>query len=471
MCGVDNTYKADNKVNEACGVMGAYDFDGGDVAMDLYHGLYTLQHRGQESCGIVTNDYVRLYHVKNKGLCNEVFNKENLASLKGKIGVGHVLYGYTGEENDGVQPIVSRYCKGSMTVAMNGTITNYDELRSELERRGAIFQSSSHAEMVMNLIAVARTQCKSAEQAVLNVSARLKGAFSIIVMSPKKLIAVRDRYGFKPLSLGKRGNTYFFASETAAFDVIKAKSVCDVKPGELIKIDDAGVTHYDDFVGKVPSALCVFEYVYFARPDSYLAGKSVYDTRINIGRELYKAQPAEADIVIGVPSSGLHFALGYSYESGIPYADGLVKNSYVGRTFIKGTDELRREAVSIKLNAMRGAIEGKNVVLIDDSIVRGTTCANLVRMIKDGGAKSVHMRIASPPFIYSCPYGSDIPDREQLAAVRMSVEQIREFIGADSLGYLPIEAFARVGLDSGFCDACFTGNYPDGGIQAEKIVK
>ena len=241
-------------IHEECGVMGAYDFDGGDVALDLYHGLYTLQHRGQESCGIVTNDYVKLYTVKGKGLVNEVFTKYNLPTLKGKIGVGHVLYGYTGEENDGVQPIVSRYCKGSMTICMNGTITNYDELRSELESRGAIFQSSSHAEMVMNMVAVARTQTHSAEEAMLATAAKLKGAFSIVLMSPKKLMAVRDPYGFKPLSLGKRGNAYFFASETAAFDVIRAQTVCDVRPGELIKIDDNGVTHFDSMVGKVKPA-------------------------------------------------------------------------------------------------------------------------------------------------------------------------------------------------------------------------
>ncbi|MCH5154641.1 MAG: amidophosphoribosyltransferase [Clostridiales bacterium] len=448
-------------IHEECGVMGAYDFDGKDVAIDLYHGLYTLQHRGQESCGIVTNNYVGLYTVKGKGLVNEVFNKDNLSTLKGKIGVGHVLYGYTGEQSDGVQPIVSRYCKGSMTIALNGTITNYNELRSELEHRGAIFQSASHAEMVMNMVAVARTQTHSAEEALLSVVARLKGAFSIILMSPKKLMAVRDPYGFKPLSMGKRNNTYFFASETAAFDVIRAETLCDVKPGELIKIDDNGVTHFDAAVGKKP-AQCIFEFVYFARPDSFIDGKSVYCARIDIGKELYKAAPAEADVVIGVPSSGLHFALGYSYASGIMYADGLVKNSYVGRTFIKGTDELRREAVSIKLNALRGAIEGKDVVLVDDSIVRGTTSANLIKLIKDGGAKKVHMRIASPPFVHSCPYGSDIPDRKHLAAVRMDVEGIRKSIGADSLGYLPIEAFKNVGLGDRFCDACFTGNYPDG---------
>ena len=450
-------------IHEECGVMGAYDFDGNDVVTDLYQGLYSLQHRGQESCGIVTNSYVALHTVKAKGLVNEVFTKDNLLTLKGNIGVGHVLYGYTGEQSDGVQPIVSRYCKGSMTIALNGTITNYDALRSELEQRGAIFQSASHAEMIMNMIAVARTKTHSAEQAVLDTVKRLKGAYSMIVMSPRKLIAVRDPYGFKPLSMGKRGNTYMFASETAAFDVLRAETICDVRPGELIKIDDTGVTRLTVEAPKCDPAQCIFEFVYFARPDSYIDGQSVYRARIEIGKELFKAAPAEADVVVGVPSSGLHFALGYSYASGIMYADGLVKNSYVGRTFIKETDAERREAVNIKLNALRGAIEGKDVVLVDDSIVRGTTCANLIKLIKEGGARKVHMRIASPPFVYSCPYGSDIPDRKHLAAVRMDIEGIRKSIGADSLGYLPMEAFDRVGLSpKRFCDACFTGRYPDG---------
>ncbi len=449
-------------IQEDCGVMGAYDFDGGDVAYDLYHGLYTLQHRGQESCGIVTNAYVKLNTVKGAGLVNEVFDKDKLAALKGKIGVGHVQYGST-DENNAIPPIVSRYCKGTMTVAMNGYITNYDELRAGLETRGAIFQSTSHTEMIMNLIAVARTHTHSAEEAVLETVKSLKGAYSIIVMSPRKLIAVRDPYGFRPLSVGKRGNRYFFASESAAFDVIRAERLFDVKPGELIKIDENGLTHYNERVGKVSPAPCIFEYVYFARPDSYLDdGKSVYRTRVDIGKALYKACPAEADMVVGVPDSGLHFALGYSYASGIPYGVGLVKNSYVGRTFIRNTDEVRYEAVSIKLNALRGAVEGKNIVLVDDSIVRGTTSANLIKLMKDGGAKQVHMRIASPPFLWRCKYGTDIPDREHLIAARMSLDEIRDHVGADSLGYLPVEAFDEIGLSlSDHCAACFTGKYPD----------
>ncbi len=449
-------------VHEECGVMGAYDFDGGDVAFDLYHGLYTLQHRGQESCGIVTNNYDRLFTVKGLGLVNEVFNKENLLSLKGKIGVGHVRYGST-DENDAVPPIVSRYCKGTMTLAMNGFITNYDELRSELEARGAIFQSTSHAEMIMNMIAVARTKTHSAEEATATAIKKLKGAFCIVVMSPKKLIAARDPYGFRPLSVGKRGNRYFFSSETSAFDVIRAERLFDVKPGEIIKIDENGLTHYTENVGKVKPAPCIFEYVYFARPDSYLDdGQSVYRARVEIGKQLYKACPADADMVVGVPDSGLHFALGYSYASGIPYGSGLVKNSYVGRTFIRNTDEVRYEAVSIKLNALRGAIEGKSIVLVDDSIVRGTTSANLIKLMKDGGAKQVHMRIASPPFLWRCKYGTDIPDREHLIAARMSLDEICRHVGADSLGYLPVEAFDSVGLPlDSHCAACFTGKYPD----------
>lgn len=447
-------------IQEYCGVMGAYDFDGLDVALDLYHGLYTLQHRGQESAGIVTNDYVSLHTIKGPGLVNEVFTKENMSTLKGNIGVGQVQYG-SKDPNDAILPIVSRYCKGTMTLAMNGFITNYDELRSELEQRGAIFQSTSHAEMIMNMIAVARTVTHSAEEAVAQAVAKLKGAFSIVLMSPRKLIAVRDPYGFRPLALGKRGNRYFFASESVVFDVIKAQCLCDVRPGEMIKIDDTGVNHFEDRIGKRP-ALCVFEHVYFARPDSVLDGNSVAQARINIGRELCKAHPAKADVVIGVPDSGLYFSLGYSYESGIPYGFGLVKNSYVGRTFIRSTDEIRTEAVSLKLNPLREVLEGKDVVIVDDSIVRGTTSANLIHLIKQGGAKRVHMRIASPPFLWKCSYGTDIPDRSGLIAARMSVDQICEHIGADSLGFLPLEAFERVGLKPGVhCEACFTGKYPD----------
>lgn len=450
-------------MKEECGVMGAYDFDGGDVGLDIYHGLYTLQHRGQESCGIVTNDFVKLHAVKGKGLVNSVFNAENLCTLKGKIGVGHVRYGYSTDDNgDGVPPIVSRYCKGTMVIATNGNITNYDELRSQLEQRGAIFQSLCHAELIMNLIAIARTKTSSAERAVLSAAAQLKGAYSIVVMSPKKLIAIRDPYGFRPLSLGKRGNRYFFASEDAVFGVLKAEKVCDVLPGELIKIDDDGITHIAGKADCVPSP-CIFEYVYFARPDSFIDGNSVYNTRINIGRALYDASPAKADVIVGVPDSGLTFALGYSYQSGIPYADGLVKNPYVGRTFIKSDKLSREEAVSVKLTALKAAIDGKDVVLIDDSIVRGTTCAHLIKMLKDGGAKRVHMRIASPPFLWPCYYGTDVPDCDSLIANRMTTEQICEFLGADSLSYLPVSAFDTVGLDKkyDYCKACFTGKYPD----------
>lgn len=446
-------------VKEECGVMGAYDFDGGDVAVDIYHGLYTLQHRGQESCGIVTNEDFKLHSVKGAGLVNEVFTNDNLATLKGKMGVGHVRYG--GDDEAAIPPIVSRYCKGTMVLAMNGFITNYDELRTELEQRGAIFQSSSHAEIIMNMIAIERTHTPSAEAAVIAATKRLKGAFSIVVMSPRKLIAVRDPFGVRPLSVGKRGNTYFIASETAAFEVIHARRVCDVLPGELIKIDDTGVKHFENALGSTP-AHCIFEYVYFARPDTFLDGNSVYSKRIAIGRELFRAEPAKADLVIGVPSSGLHFALGYAYESGIPYGDGLVKNSYVGRTFIKSTDAQRYEAVSVKLSALRGAIEGKDIVMVDDSIVRGTTTQNLVRLLKDSGARRVHMRIASPPFLWRCMFGTDIPDRKHLIAANKSLDEIREHVGADSLGYLPVEAFERVGLKaSEHCEACFTGEYPD----------
>ena len=446
-------------IQEECGVMGAYDFDGGDVAFDIYHGLYSLQHRGQESCGIVTNDYVKLYNVRGKGLVNEVFDKYNLVTLKGNIGVGHVRYG--GDETAAIPPIMSRYCKGTMTIAMNGQLTNYDALRTELEARGAIFQSTSHAELVMNMVAIARTKTHSAEEAVIAAAKKLKGAFSIVVMSPKKLLAVRDPLGVRPLSVGRCGNRYFISSETAAFDVLRAQRVFDVLPGELIKIDETGVNHFP-YDRRKKTGHCIFEFVYFARPDSVVDGRGVNSVRIDIGRELYKAQPVEADLVVGVPASGLQFALGYSYASGIPYGIGLVKNSYVGRTFIKETDEARYEAVYVKLNALRDAIEGKNIVLVDDSIVRGTTCANLVKMLKDGGAKSVHMRIASPPFLWQCDFGTDIPDRKHLIAANMPIEQIKNHIGADSLAYLPLEAFETLGFSPDeYCMNCFTGKKPE----------
>lgn len=451
-----------DKVKEECGVFGFFDFDGFDVAKMTYYGLYALQHRGQESCGIAVNDNGLIRVHKDMGLVNEVFNTENIAQLKGSIAVGHVRYSTSGGSlRENCQPLVSRYVKGTLTIAHNGNLTNANELRYLLEHKGAIFQSSSDTEVIMHLAAIARTKTHSIEEAMLKVVEKLEGAYSLIVMSPRKLIGIRDPKGFRPLCIGKLKNSYILASETAALDVIRAEFVRDVQPGEMVIIDKDGfrsIKYADD----PQKSLCVFEYIYFARPDSIIDGVSVYNSRVEAGKLLAKAHPVEADIVVGVPDSGLNFAVGYAQASGIPYGEGLVKNRYTGRTFIKPTQAEREMSVSIKLNVLRDNVAGKRVILIDDSIVRGTTCANIIKMLKDAGATEVHMRIASPPFLWPCYFGTDVASRDDLIAVHYSIEEIRQKIGADSLGYLPLEDVKNIGLkkDGGYCDACFSGKYP-----------
>ncbi|MDE6398977.1 MAG: amidophosphoribosyltransferase [Clostridiales bacterium] len=452
-----------NKLNEECGVLGFYDNDGYNVAHMLYTGMFALQHRGQQSCGIVTNDDAHLHQVKDKGLVSEVFNEHVLAPLTGNIGVAHVRYAKEGDTlKENAQPLVSRYCKGSITLAHNGSIVNAKNLREELEMGGAIFQSTNETEVIMHLIAIARTRTKSIEEAVLKVMEQIEGAYSMVLMSPRKLLGIRDPQGFRPLCIGKLGNSYILASESVALDVMRAEFVRDVEPGEVVLIEQNGkITSFKNFCGKKPS-LCVFEYVYFARPDSVIDGVSVYKTRIETGKQLAIEHPVEADMVIGVPDSGTHFAHGYAYQSGIPFGDGLIRNRYTGRTFIKQTQAEREMAVSIKLNVLRDNVAGKRIVMVDDSIVRGTTSANLIKMLKDAGAKEVHLRIASPAFLWPCYYGTDIPSKKELMAVKYSLEEIREKLGADTLGYLSIDALKKIGLreDFGYCDACFTGNYP-----------
>lgn len=452
-----------DKLNEECGVLGFYDNDGNDVARMLYHGMYALQHRGQQSCGIVTSDDRVLHQIRDKGLVSEVFDEMGLNSLTGSMGVAHVRYAKEGDMmKENVQPLVSRYCKGSITLAHNGNIINSPQLREQLESGGAIFQSNSETEVIMHLIAIARTKTKSVEAAVLKVFDQIEGAFSMVLMSPRKLLGMRDKSGFRPLCIGKKGNSYILASESVALDVMGAKFVRDVRPGELVLIDEHGLTSFDEHCGEKKPALCIFEYIYFARPDSIIDGVSVYSTRIAAGRELAKAFPADADMVIGVPDSGTHFAQGYAYESGIPFGEGLIRNRYTGRTFIKQTQAEREMAVKIKLNVLRASVEGKRVVMVDDSIVRGTTSANLIKLLKENGAKEVHLRVASPPFLWPCYFGTDIPSKKDLIAVRYTVEEIRKKLGADSLGFMPPERLKNIGLreDFGYCDACFTGDYP-----------
>ena len=451
------------KLNEECGVLGLYDFDGLNVAHMLYTGLFALQHRGQQSCGIVTNDDGHLHQVKDKGLVSEVFDEQILSTMTGNIGVAHVRYAKEGDQlKENAQPLVSRYCKGSLTLAHNGSIINAKQLREQLENGGAIFQSTNEIEVIMHLIAIARTTSHSIEQAVLRVMEQIEGAYSMVLMSPRKLLGIRDPQGFRPLCIGKLGNSYVLASESVALDVLRAEFVRDVEPGEVVLIEQGGkLTSFKNFCGKKPS-LCVFEYVYFARPDSVIDGVSVYQARVETGKQLALAHPVEADMVIGVPDSGTSFAHGYAQASGIPFGDGLVRNRYTGRTFIKQTQAEREMAVSIKLNVLKSNVKGKRIIMVDDSIVRGTTSANLIKMLKDAGAKEVHMRVASPPFLWPCYYGTDIPSKKELLAVKYTVDEICKKLGADSIGYLPLEALEKIGLrkDFGYCDACFTGNYP-----------
>lgn len=449
-----------DKVKEECGVFGFFDNDGFDVARMTYYGLYALQHRGQESCGIAVNDDGVILLHKGMGLVNEVFDSENIQELKGSIAVGHVLYSSSKFQREDCQPLVSRYIKGTLTIALNGNLTNAEELRRKLEKEGAVFQSSSNAEIIMHLAARARTKTHSIEDAMLKVLEKLEGAFSLVIMSPRKLIGIRDPKGFRPLCLGKLKNSYVIASETAALDVIRADFVRDIQPGEMVVISKEGlksIKYADD-----PNVShCVFEYIYFARPDSVIDGVSVYQARVQMGKLLAKAHPVDADIVVGVPDSGLSFAVGYAQASGIPYEEGLIKNRYTGRTFIKPTQNEREISVSIKLNVLKNNIKGKRVILIDDSIVRGTTCANLIKLFRDAGATQIHMRVASPPFLWPCYFGTDIPSRNELIAVKYSIDEICQKIGADSLGYLPLDDIKKIGLrqDQGYCDACFSGKY------------
>ena len=451
-------------LHEECGVFGAYDFDGEDVASTIYYGLFALQHRGQESCGIAVSDTNgpkgKVMSYKDMGLVNEVFNPENLEKLKGNIGVGHVRYSTAGSSvRENAQPLVLNYVKGTLGMAHNGNLLNAVELREELSYTGAIFQTTIDSEVIAYLIARERLKVGTVEEAVKNAMLKIKGAYSLVVMSPRKLIGARDPFGFKPLCIGKRDNTYFLSSETCALDTVGAEFVRDVLPGEVVTITSKGIES-DTSLCQKKNARCIFEYIYFARPDSKIDGMGVYESRINAGRILAKTHPVDADLVVGVPESGNPAALGFSLESGIPYGNAFIKNNYVGRTFIKPKQAQRESSVKVKLNVLKEAVAGKRVVMIDDSIVRGTTSARIVSLLKNSGAKEVHVRISSPPFKHPCYFGTDVPSNDQLIAHSHTTEQIREMIGADSLGYMEIDKLKDMVGDLGYCDACFTGNYP-----------
>lgn len=455
------------RLGEECGVFGAYDLDAGqNVASTIYYGLMSLQHRGQESCGIAVSDtngpkgVVRSH--KDMGLVNEAFTPENLAGLVGDIGVGHVRYSTAGASTrENAQPLVLNYVKGTLALAHNGNLINAPELRDELAYTGAIFQTTIDTEVIAYLIARERINSKSVEEAVANAMKKIKGAYSLVIMSPRKLIGARDPYGFRPLCIGKRDNTYIFASESCALDTVGATFIRDVKPGEIVSVTRDGITsNMDMALDEKEHARCIFEYIYFARPDSKIDDVSVYDARIMAGRFLAKDSPVDADMVVGVPESGNVAALGFSMESGIPYGQAFVKNSYVGRTFIKPKQKTRESSVQVKLNALKSAVEGKRIIMIDDSIVRGTTSDRIVSMLRRAGAKEVHMRVSSPPFLWPCYFGTDVPAREQLIAYNRSVEEIRQIIGADSLAYLNIERLEEMVKNLSICKGCFTGKYP-----------
>jgi len=451
-----------DKLKEECGVFGIYDMDGHDVAMLTYYGLYALQHRGQESAGIAVNDMGTILHHKDMGLVPDVFNKVILNHLKGKMAIGHVRYSTTGASlRENAQPMVAKYRNGQLAIAHNGNLVNASRLRNEMEANGAIFQTTSDTEVIANLISRNWLLSDDIEQTLIKVMDTIKGSYSIAILTPDKLVGIRDPLGIRPLCIGKLKNSYILASESCALDAVGAEFVRDVRPGEIVLIGDDGLKSVQAPVCS-ESRLCIFEFVYFARPDSFIDGSSVYRARIEAGRRLAMEHPVEADVVIGAPDSGTTAALGYSMQSGIPFGQGLLKNRYVGRTFIKPGQDERETSVRIKFNAMADEVRGKRIVMVDDSIVRGTTTSIIVQMLKDAGAKEVHMRVSSPPVKYPCYFGIDISTKEQLVASELSIEKIREMIGADSLGYLSLEGLLKtpVGTKCGFCTACFCGNYP-----------
>ena len=456
-------------LKEECGVFGIYDLDGGDVSRSVYYGLEALQHRGQESCGIAVSDTEgpkgRVKSCKGIGLLSEVFRPGKIEELNGNIGVGHVRYSTSGSLNvNNAQPLVLNYIKGSLALAHNGNLVNALELREEMENSGAIFHTTIDSEVIAYCIARERVKSDKIEDAVKKACDQIRGAFAIVLMSPRKLIGARDPYGLRPLCIGKRDNAYIFASEDCALHSIGAEFIRDVRPGEIVTVGTDGElrsSFMDSVVDPAKQARCIFEYIYFARLDSKIDGVSVYDARIRGGAALARSFPVEADLVVGVPDSGLASAKGYSEESGIPFGMAFHKNSYVGRTFIKPNQDERESSVRIKLSVIESVVRGKRIVLVDDSIVRGTTIGNLIRTLKRFGATEVHVRISSPPFLHPCYFGVDVPSNKQLIASSHSVEEIRKMIGADSLGYMPIEELQNmVGKDLPICKACFNSEYP-----------
>ncbi len=451
-------------IKEECGVFGIYDLYGGNVVPSIYYGLTSLQHRGQESCGLAvsrTDGAIgNVQFHKDLGLVSEVLREDTLNRMEGDIGVGHVRYSTTGASvAENAQPLVLTYVKGTLALAHNGNLVNTEELKWELIQTGAIFHTTTDSEVIAFHIARERVHSRTVEEAVQKTAEKIRGAYALVVMSPRKLIGVRDPYGLKPLCIGKRENTYVLASESCALTSVGAEFVRDVEPGEIVAITRNGICS-DKSMAVKKHAHCVFEYIYFARLDSTMDGVRIYDARIRGGKSLAKSYPVDADLVTGVPESGIPAAKGYSEESGIPFGFAFYKNSYIGRTFIKPTQKERESSVHLKLSVLESAVRGKRIVLVDDSIVRGTTIKNLIRMLKEAGALEVHVRISSPPFLYPCYFGTDVPSNNELIASTNSTEEICGLIGADSLGYMKIDYLEGMAGGLPLCKACFTGDYP-----------
>jgi amidophosphoribosyltransferase len=465
-----------DKLRKECGVVALYGHP--EASKLAYLSLYALQHRGQESAGIVASDGEKLQLHKAMGLVSDIFNADALSRLPGSLAIGHTRYSTTGDSALlNAQPIMVECNKGKIALAHNGNITNALEIRGQLEQAGSIFQTTSDTEVIVHLIARSREQTLA--DAMADSLRRLEGAFSLVMLTPDRVFAARDPRGFRPLVMGRipgqaahRADTIVFASETCAFDLVGANYEREVKPGELVIVGAEGV-HSRFYATQQPQSSCVFEHVYFSRPDSLVFGRAVQQTRDAMGRQLAKESPVDAEIVVPVPDSGVTAAMGFSHESGIPLQFGLIRNHYVGRTFIEPEQRVRDFGVKLKLNPVRHVLEGKKVVLIDDSIVRGTTSRKIVRMVRDAGAKEVHMRISCPPTISPCYYGVDTPSKNQLIAANKSVDEIREYIGADSLAYLSLEGLRKAageGDERIYCTACYTGKYPTHIVDVEDIT-
>lgn len=451
----------EDKLREECGIFGMFTRNQHEIENHIYYGLYALQHRGQESAGMAISDGENIRHHRGMGLVAEAFTQDDLKRLKGgTLGIGHVRYSTTGaSEIENAQPIVMKYHQGVLALAHNGNLINVEDLRGRLAEDGTLFQTTLDTEVIANLIS-RYAKDRELGEAVAQAMNDIQGSYALVIMDKNRLIGVRDPHGMRPLALGRLQDSYVLASESCAFDAIGADFIRDVKPGEIVMIDRDGLHSYQTPV-PLCSSLCIFEFVYFARTDSVIDGISVYLSRRRAGRQLAKEHPADADLVIGVPDSGITAALGYAEESGIPFGEGLIKNRYVGRTFIQPQQHLRDQGVLVKLNALRHIVKGKRIVMIDDSIVRGTTSQKIVTMLRTAGAREVHMRISSPPVAYSCHFGIDIPYRKQLLASDHTVEEMGAHIGVDSLGFLSKEGLVKTveGSGCGFCTGCFDGCY------------